>query len=333
VAQKQRPKRPARDRKLAADIQLIEDWLDESNRIVIRTGRAVPLGRTRIGKSVHARDDAGAIRFVRAYLTWMLDGNLWDATLAMVTPLFQRDLPFIDTDLIFMADGSAKMDAYFEWPLAGIVTAIERHADRRGLSSGLRSALRRMRKAVEQRGARKAERSVIARLDRLLGGSGVTFAIDPGEPWALRLKQDVGKMPPARKGAWTGLLAHAQSATGSAPPPAWLKQARGHVEGLGRAEFLRGISGWFPLFAKPRTSLPPGLEYESFPEYLEKYVVSEPNELLLKGLIWTCRASPNPRFRPLLEKLMAQCLEDDPDAGKRFAEGGTACKRALEALR
>ena len=63
----------------------------------------------------------------------------------------------------------------------------------------------------------------------------------------------------------------------------------------------------------------------------KRYDVSVPNGLLLKGLIWTCRAAPDRRYVPLLESLVKDCLSITP-FGKRFAEGATACKRVLDEL-
>jgi hypothetical protein len=214
--------------------------------------------------------------------------------------------------------------------------AIERHVASQGLSDRLGTAVDGMRTNIEKRGTHKAERDLIERLNSLAGRSEENFAVETGELWARQLQTDVAAMSPALRDAWNRLLAHAQKSTGTKPSPEWIEEAARRIEAVGRDEFVERTTAWFPLFGWPRTdALPAELRDEAAhdPEIKEmwRHDVSVPNGLLLKGLIWACRARPDPRQKAVLVLLRQACLTRTA-FGKRFPEGATACRRVLQMI-
>ena len=245
--------------------------------------------------------------------------------------LFKRPLPLSEEDLIWLASQSARARDFWEWPLAGVADAVERHAKQHGLSKDLRRAVERMIKNVERIAWHKSERAIVPRLAKLVRDSAETFTVDAGEPWAKRVHADVIAMKKGQRQRWNALLVHAQKSTASKPSPEWLKRVRTLVRAVGVDRFAERIAVWFTLFKRRRTDRP----CKDFPQSLRRdwgNACSIPNCLLLKGLIWCCWAVPDRRNRAVLESLMSDCYRQSP-LGKRFAEGGTACKRALEAIR
>ena len=314
------------------DLRELDSWFEEVYDLQPRRVTSTPTA-----KAILRRDDAGAVAMIRAYVVKLellhRERTSHEFMHSLSDQLLKRELPFSEDDLIWFAERTARTRDFWEWPLTGMVLAIERYVARHRPSDKLRSAVVRMRANIEQLAWHKAERDLIPRLRKLAGESEVTFTADPGEPWAKKLQKDVAAMNPALRDAWTALLAHAQKCTSSKPSLQWMAEAKRHVQTVGVDEFLRRTSAWFALFARLRTdNLPAELSAQE-PELKEvwRYDVSVPNGLLLKGLIWIFRAAPDPRHKPVLQSLRKECLSITP-FGKRFAEGATACKRVLGEL-
>ena len=329
------PKLQPADAVLQDDIRELQSWIEEVYSLQPRRVTSTPIAKTILG-----RDDAGAVGMIRAYVAKLelLDQEhcIHEFMHSLADQLLKRELPFSEDDLVWLAERAAKTQDFWEWPLAGIVAAIERYAANHGLNERLAGGVDRMRKNVEQRGTHKSERDLIERLSALAGRPAASFAVDPNDPWARQLHDDVGALAPELRDAWSRLLAHAQNCTSAKPSAQWLDQAGRLVDAVGLDEFVERTAVWFALFGLHGTdALPAELRAEAArdPDIKEmwRYDVSVPNGLLLKGLIWTCRARPDPRQRPVLQSLMRECSNKTP-FGKRFAEGATACKRALDAL-
>lgn len=325
------------------DLRLLDRWIDEVyglNKLMLEkeAGRYKgPIPRptsTAAAKEILKRDDAGTVAMVRAYVVKLeqhAKGRVSHEFMHLLANrLFKRELPFTEDDLVWLAGRSAVTKDFWEWPLEGIVSAIERHAQRHGMSDDLRAAAEKMQRNVEQVAWHKATRDVIPRLNKLTRGTDLVFNVDPAEPWARRLRDDVQAMEGKQREQWNRLLAHAQKSTASKPSASWLDDATRLLRLVGPEDFSEHITAWFSLFRRKRTDKPAPSEHDDVKE-VWPYIVSTANELLLKGLLWCCRAVPDPKNRPALEALMKECNRETV-LGKRFAEGGTACKRALEAL-
>jgi hypothetical protein len=317
------------------DLRDLDLWIDEVYALQPRRVTSTPAAR-----AILQRDAPGAIAMIRAYVDKLelLDRahGTHEFLHSLANQLLKRELPFSEEDLVWFAERAARTQHFWEWPLAGMVTAMERHVAGQALSDRLRTALDEMRKNIEKRGTHKAERDLIERLNRLVGRSAENFAIDPGELWARQLQTDVAGLSPAQQDAWNRLLAHAQKSTGSQPSPEWIEEAARRIDAVGRDEFVERTAAWFALFGPARADgLPAEFKVEAAhdPEIKEmwRYDVSVPNGLLLKGLIRACRARPDPRQKAVLLSLMQACLHKTP-YGKRFAEGATSCQRVLEMI-
>ena len=327
------------------DLKLLDQWIKEvyglSKLIIARnSGRHKgPIPRptsTPTAVAILNRDDAGAIAMVRAYIVKLQEHarerESHEFMHQLSQRLLKRPLPFSEDDLIWLARQTAAASDFWEWPVVEFVDALERHVQRHGLSSELEQAAGRMLKKVEQAAWHKTTRSAVPRLKKLTLGAAETFSVDQGEPWVKRLYADWQRMKGLQRAGWNSLLCHAQQTTASKPSPEWLETARRLVHRLGADEFVARLAEWFPLVARGRTDKPPKELGLSKPEAsCWSSQMSIVNTLLLKGLIWCCRAVPDRRNRPVLESLMAECYRETP-LGKRFAVGGTACKRALEAM-
>jgi hypothetical protein len=315
------------------DLRELNSWIEEVYSLQPRRVTSTPIAR-----AILRRDDAGAVAMIRAYVVKLelldREHSAHEFMHSLADQLLKRELPFSEDDLIWFSERAARTEHFWEWPLAGMITAMERYVTSHGLSDRLAHAVDGMRENVEKRGTHKAERDLIERLNRLAGHSEVTFAVDAGELWARQLQLDVAAMNSAGRDAWTGLLAHAQKCTGTKPSPEWIEEGARRIDAVGRDEFVARTAAWFALFGRIRTDdLPVELTAEAAhdPEIKEMWrcEVSVPNGLLLKGLIWACRACADARQKPVLMSLMRECLEKTP-FGKRFPEGATACRRVLE---
>ena len=325
------------------DLGLLDRWIEEVyalNELMLEkeAGRYKgPIPRptsTATAREILNRDDASTVAMVRAYIVKLEEHARsrvsHEFMHLLASRLFKRELPFTKDDLTWLAERSAAAGDFWEWPLDGIISAIERHAEQNGMPDDLRAAAEKMQRNVEQVAWHKATRDVIPRLNKLTRGTDLVFNVDSAEPWARRLYEDVQAMQDKQRARWNQLLAHAQTSIASKPSSSWLSEAKRLVRLVGPGEFSKYVVAWFSLFHQGRTDKP-GVSDDDDVKQAWPYILSAPNELLLKGLLWCCQAVCDPKTRSTLETLMRECNRETR-FGKRFAEGGTACKHALEAM-
>src|SRR5437899_8847980 len=110
---------------LEDDLRELESWIEEVYSLQPRTVISTP-----IAKTILQRDDAGAVAMIRAYVVKLelLDQERCSHEFmhSLANQLLKRELPFSEDDLVWFAERAAKTQHFWEWPLAGMVAAIER---------------------------------------------------------------------------------------------------------------------------------------------------------------------------------------------------------------
>ncbi len=257
-------------------------------------------------------------------------------TLQVLDRLLARKLPVDWAALSLILERTARITEAFrapnprllfpvDFPMARLITLVERIASESGLPEGATEQLGRIRPAPEARQDDAEIRKLVARIDALRGNHG-SLLPEPGEPWADALRQDLSTAPPVERAAWEALLSHARTADSSKPSAKWLKEAASRVESLGTELFVQRMQHWLPLVVERRTDHRER-ESEWVPD--PDLILADGNADLLKGLAWCCApvdASPLPH---LLGDLAETCYRKVTWHGPRCPKVGNGAVHAL----
>jgi hypothetical protein len=142
----------------------------------------------------------------------------------------------------------------FPWP--GALSVVERYAARRPLDREMAADLQKLRRSQAMKGNNEDARAARKRLDGLLrsapseevdDAAAPPLCVDPTDPWTRRAAEDLEAMPPAERGVWLKLLAHAATALTSKPAVKWMKKAAEHVQPISRDPWRETLGRWFAL--------------------------------------------------------------------------------------
>jgi len=109
--------------------------------------------------------------------------------------------------------------------------------------------------------------------------------------------------------------------TGSAPNSKWLEKTDLFLDFIGQQEFFNKLLNWFPLVDKPRA--------ETIAGHRPGYNLIPINVDILKGLVWLCSKSDDPKIARALTGLAISSYKKIPGQGPRAAKVGNACFWAL----
>lgn len=215
------------------------------------------------------------------------------------------------------------------FPIGYFVSAVERAREKTPLPEDLVERLdalaNRMKATIYTQHTR-------AFGERLLStpASGVRLDLQPGEAWSDQAIEDLNQSYDERRAAWSELIAHCRSSTGSKPPGKWLKKAEAQLEHVGRDEFLSHVLRWFPLVDRPRTA-PFDPRDQRISAWHENHI-SQPHLDILKGMAWCCSLFDDEALARELGSLALSGYKKLPGQGSRHIGLGNACVWALSVM-
>ncbi len=171
--------------------------------------------------------------------------------------LMQRHLPLSEDTLFALLDWlTGEPPQYFIpslYPLASFVTALEDHVKNGGNLDALTSRLGALKELLTPRAASDNQlRRLTDRIDDLLGIR-PKLPLVSGEAWADAAIEDFYQLDEPARSAWTNLLWHCKSASGSKPSVKWSKEAGRLLREIEPGSFCALVGKWFVLADKKRT--------------------------------------------------------------------------------
>lgn len=152
----------------------------------------------------------------------------------------------------------------------------------------------------------------------------VPVAIVLGEAWADAAHVELEAMEPARRSAWSLLLAHAQSASSAKPSKSWAKQAATHLEAVGHDDFVEIVARWFGMIDLPRPKVDESLWHQG--------MMYEANIDFLKGLCWMASVAGRLELARPIAQVVRSAYQTVPGVGLRATRLGNAGVYALGQL-
>ncbi len=295
------------------------------------------------GQRVLALDAAGQRDFIMAAVAWLrrhAHSPAFSTGPAYRTPLRVHDaavqamrpgLSFSEDDLASLLDWVVGERIHFTGGgISQIITALKNYRKTAAITPLLVEKIQRLneRLAAESGGTAQAQKW-IAQLNEIAGLSDSNLPVEPGEVWSDAALERMGRLPPAQRTAWAGLLADCFNAGGSTPSAKWLKAAGASIEAIGWEEFKSALLAWLPLTGEPRTRpLPRRLAgYPDPAHYLSAGAIEA-----LKGLAWACALRDDPDLARALGALALSSYRKVPEIGPRWVRLGNACIWALGAM-
>ncbi len=272
-----------------------------------------------------------AIKQLAVECRYDVDWSGYDALRDLANGLLRRRLPLSDEDFMRILNilcGSGIREVA-EFPIAAILSAVERNAQGKGLTPEIRSRLEGLRDELGRSAAMYAAgRKAIERIDRMLSDTPATCVL-AGEAWSDAALADIAAVAAPQQAAWKAILEHAATATAAKPSRKWLKTARSHIDVIGADEFRTFCSRWFSCV---------GTDGGDYRYFRREHAVDpfqrivEHNADVLKGLAWCAVVAEDEEVCRGLAEMGERCLKKIPNYGPRSQKVGNACMVALTAL-
>ena len=144
------------------------------------------------------------------------------------------------------------------------------------------------------------------------------------DAWGDKAIAALGEMDEPERAAWTQVLNYCASAKGPAPSAKWLKGGAEVIERFGEAKFATLASAWLALLREPT---PKRDDAE-----LRRYMVSENNADVLKGIAWLLVHVPDDNVASALSGAATMAFKKVPNIGARSTKVGNACLQTLKML-
>jgi hypothetical protein len=244
----------------------------------------------------------------------------------VVSALCRRSLPWTVDQLTQLVQWwIAESWSYFP-PQLAILAQLEAHAGLVRENPALRVAVEKLHDRLGGRGDVTEDTRRIC--DRLCGVLGLEprLWLDPLEPWAARVLEDLASMPPDVRATWRPLLVACADASDAAPTARWLRDTEAMARRLGNEEFTSRVLKWFPLVDKPRAAPPPNAtdDPRNHPD-----VLGHAGMDTLKGLAWLSASMPSADLARALARLAQSSYRKVPGIGPRAVRVGNAAVHAL----
>lgn len=249
--------------------------------------------------------------------------------------LGRRNLPLSENELIKLFRFST-MDNRCNpgmKPFSLLIGIAERYSESSVISEDIKLALQSVLDSYGRRNIDADTRRLLKRYSFLIEQDlNAAFNIEQREAWGAKAVADLDKLPEGQQSAWSALLRHAATCSGSAPSAKWLNNSKPHVEKIDHEQYVSFVESWFSLVGARGTN-PPGSTTNG-------YELPDPNELLseesantLKGVAWICTLNDDERLARALGDAAEACFKKVAQHGPRNPKLGNACVGALSNLK
>lgn len=334
------------DSPLASEHKLISELFPEVVGTIAYTNP--DLASTSAGKRMLALDDAArgrlllaaAERDVSALLGRLElgDHRIWQSrtTAAAVVPQLVA-LPFtVDRDgtFDFLLYIGARLNNRnrneYASAIETLVERVEGWAATEPISDGERYVLHMLRASSIGGPPLGNVSPQVTRLTNLIGDAAM-FHLVPGEAWADAVNADIAALALQDRAAWTSLLKHALTATGSRPTAKWLKGAAELAAKVSQETLASNLLRWFPLVSKGRTLQ--RMRNFAYDARSGADTMHEENAIALRGLLWMVPSLD--RKADLVRDVAAvgvSAYRKVPGVGPRAVKVGNAAVYALSEI-
>jgi hypothetical protein len=251
--------------------------------------------------------------------------NVEAACGALVGDLFKTCDRLGGEDLADLAFSASHHPGEFAWA-SHLVRRLESYLGKFEISAHQYQCFLRFRERLARDPAHH-NRQLVGALEDLLGIE-ACVGLEPGDRWADRALEQLGKLNPTALQAWRNLIDHAAKADGSAPTSRWQMSGDEMIKSVGEKALARHILTWLPLVGKKRQdSL--GLPIAG----RDATVMADRNADVLKGLVWCLARFDNEEVASALGDLAAACFKMIPGHGARCVKVGNACIYVLNGMK
>jgi hypothetical protein len=257
--------------------------------------------------------------------------NAQEACQGLLADLLNSPLMLTEEDIVDLAtSGSHHRDVQTWscdwWHAPELISVLEASLPKMKMSNQLQHSLFQLRERLA-RDSLYAHRQLVGTLDDLLGIE-ACVGLEPGDRWADRALEQLGKLKPESLEHWRELIDHAAKADGSAPSAKWQQRGEELVRAVGDRILLRNVLSWFPLVGKKRQD-PVGIPIAG----RDASVMADRNADVLKGLVWCCNGFDNAEIAAALGDLGEACFKMIPGHGARCVKVGNACIYVLNGMK
>jgi hypothetical protein len=227
---------------------------------------------------------------------------------ALASNLLRSGLPLNTLDAVRLVERSAQRRQSF--PYKAILAAL----DGLPMTPALRSALLKMRGAIDEWHGGREMKEIHERIDTLLKGAKET-PVGPVSGWTGQVFREIENSP--KQITWRRLFHHARTLTQSTASRKWQGEAAVLIEEIGRTEFLDCAHRWLALEPMP------GMPQAQVPEEEADYQ---------KGFVWALGALGDTAVAADIGDFACACFRKIPQIGAVSHRVGNACVNALAAM-
>ncbi len=218
----------------------------------------------------------------------------------------------------------AEVQKQTDWPrFPALPKAIARSAQDGGWTDAIRPSFSQVREALlTSRWAQYAQvRKAVKEIELLITGAAKICSIE-SDAWGDKARATLDVMDAATRERWQAVLNYCVSAKGSAPSGKWLKAGDAVVEQFGKSAFAEHAYAWLDLLQEPAPK-------RDDPQ-ARRWLLSESNGDLLKGLVWLLVQVPEVGSAAALRNAAIAAFRKIPNYGARSVKAGNACLQALK---
>lgn len=237
----------------------------------------------------------------------------------LLTQLLRRKLPYQDKDvhtcLCLLTRNWDKL--FHPVPIKPLLGILERRDSGQALPADIEAQLKKARRRIKSQawGLDADDRTVLRRIDALLGKQLPEPSLAPSHDWAKMVQADLLHLVPEQQEHWHSLVAHVFTASGSTASGKWLQEARTRMDVLGEEEFRRRFLTWTDMLMQEK------------PDDLP--LSNEVNGDFVKGLVWCASRLESDEVATRIRDLALYCFRKIVDFGALSTKVGNACLFAL----
>ncbi|MBT1697315.1 DUF4132 domain-containing protein [Fulvivirgaceae bacterium PWU4] len=252
----------------------------------------------------------------------------WKAGMRLIGFLLLDDLDLDDNDLITISEGLKRVNKAGMFaeviPNNTFISILEREIKKKGVTTGLRSALLNLSLRGSRSFLSPAETKRENYITFLLSNQGET-AYDKYDRWGEVLEKFFSTLSEEEKKFWEKLFGHSrQGGSKSDPSAKWLKEAGAMVASIGEERYAETLTAWLALVKE--------IIRESHQTREKTDFLRDENHNILRGLIWAAGTINHKALNMQLDDYAAWAYKKKPVFGSISIKTGSACMFAFSQL-